>query len=249
MTRLSKSVIYVEGRSDKDILSRWFPDISFERVDGEKNLQRKMDATPASWGIKDRDFATQVEVDAAKTNRLTTLQRYCIENYLLEPSAIASVAQKFEKSYPVLSNWTNEAYVQQNLFKWAKEVESYAAANVLIYRWRQIIEGDFLKYLGPLPAISYEDVLAELQGRLRQLPSANDIEQQFEKSKLQVSQDIVTLDGVHQWITGKVLLDEILYQRVFKLHNFGHARLRDELIEVGKNKIPDELVHLAKKWQ
>jgi len=59
----------------------------------------------------------------------------------------------------------------------------------------------------------------------------------------------VTLDGVHQWINGKVLLDEILYQRVFKLHNFGHARLRDELIEVGKNKIPDELVHLAKKWQ
>jgi len=252
MTRLSgPHVVYVEGQTDANILSQWFPNLTFKNADGEKNVRKEVGRSPKSWGLIDRDFDTPSELSLAQNDvsRVSILERYCIENYLLEPEPISIVARKYEERSPKLSNWTNVGFVRQKFFEWAEELAIYAAANATIFQWRRIIEDDFLKYFGPLPPLPHDEVLSILKSRLEQLPTSAAMDQSLSEKLNQINQDIVTWDGMHRWINGKVLLEEVLYQRVFNLHNLGQRRLRNDLIEAGRKHIPDELVQLAEKWE
>jgi hypothetical protein len=118
----------------------------------------------------------------------------------------------------------------------------------LIAQWRAIIDDDFVRYFGPLPPLPRDQVLAQLSTRLARLPRADELEKLLEANAIAVSSDMSTLEGVHRWINGKVLLEEFLYPRVFKLHNFSQSRLRDALIEAGAHAIPQELIELEQRW-
>lgn len=253
MTRLSsKGVIYVEGADDKYILSKWFPHLLFEDAKGKDNVPKRVDQNQASFGLLDRDFYSTDEVEASREDhsRLVILRRYCIENYLLDPAIIADVAQRLNNTHAVLSSWSEENFVYENLFKWANEYATYAAANKLVSEWKQAVETDFRRYFDSLPVQSYDEVLSTLKERVGRIPSSHEIDTIFQETHAQISQDFSTLEGVHRWIDGKFMLEKLLYQNVFNpIHNFGQNRLRDELIESGKTRIPDELVQLAKKWQ
>lgn len=247
---LTPGAIFVEGDSDQKILASWFPYLQFVAAGGKNNVRKRVEQIVTSWGALDRDFADDTEVNRSRLpgSRLILLRRYCIENYLLEPAMIATVAGLLVDRFPSLQPWTEQSYITQQLLQWANELAIYAAANRLIALWKVIIDDDFVRYFGPLPPWPREQVLTLLSIRLAKLPSATELETLLDATYAEVSQDLSTLAGVHRWINGKVLLEEFLYPRVFNIHNFPQTRLRDELIRAGYHATPGELTELAQRW-
>ncbi|MCE7990045.1 MAG: DUF4435 domain-containing protein [Caldilinea sp. CFX5] len=251
MNRLvTPGAIFVEGDSDRDILARWFPHLQFVVVNGKNNIHRRVEQVQQSWGLLDRDFADEAIVTTSRLpeSRVFVLHRYCIENYLLEPATIATVAGLLVNRSPALQPWTDETHVAEQLLRWGAELAIYAAANRLVANWRAIIDDDFVRYFGPLPPLPREQVLVALSTRLAKLPKAADLPALLEANHSEILSDLSAIEGVHRWINGKVLLEEFLYPHVFKLHNFSQSRLRDELIKAGIHAIPQELVELAQRW-
>jgi hypothetical protein len=251
MNRLvTPGAIFVEGDSDRAILARWFPHLQFVAVNGKNNIHKRIEQTSRSWGLLDRDFADETIVATSRLpeSRVIVLRRYCIENYLLEPAMIAAVAGLLVNRFPTLQPWTDEAHIAEQLFRWGAELAIYAAANRLVADWRAIIDDDFVRYFGPLPPLPKEQVLVELTKRLVKLPKATDLAALVETNYAEILSDMSTIEGVHRWINGKVLLEEFLYPRAFNLHNLSQSRLRDALIEAGIQAVPQELVALSQLW-
>jgi hypothetical protein len=128
----------------------------------------------------------------------------------------------------------------------------YAAANAIVAQWRERITLDrelgFLRYFGPLPPVSREEVLNSLRRRLAALTPMDEIETLLDTNYRQITADIQTWDGLHRWINGKVLLEEYLYPKVFGQTGLSQARVRDLLIETGCMHIPGELQILSHRW-
>ena len=250
---LSLHNIYVEGDDDINILSRWFPRLQFKRAGGKDEVKRKVERDDESYGLLDRDFATDGQVAASREpdSRLIIMHCYCIENYLLEPAIIATAIGQLQ-SQADLRDWLDEAYTPQKLEGWAKEIALYAAANSIISEWRDRIQYDrglgFLRYFGPLPPIPRTEVVKSLQRRLAALTPADQIEAILDDQYAQVSSDIVGWNGLQRWINGKVLLENYLYPQVFEPAGLSQSRARDLLIEAGRHHVPAELQELARRW-
>jgi hypothetical protein len=142
----------------------------------------------------------------------------------------------------------DEAFVRCQLTQWGAELTLYAAANAIIAEWRQIVEADFLRYFGPLPPLSRDDVVQELRRRLASLIRPEEVADLLDARFRQVQQDVTDWDGLHRWINGKALLEKCLYPRIFEPVGLSQARLRDALIEAGKGRVPAELRELAARW-
>jgi hypothetical protein len=257
MTRsLSLHNIYVEGDGDVAVLSRWFPRLQFRAAGGKDQVRKKVRQDPESCGLSDRDFSTDEEVHASREadSRVVITRRYTIENYLLEPATIAAAVKRLvsfidDEEIPA---WREEAFVQQKIQEWAEELALYAAANSIISEWRNTITLDrelgFLQYLGPLPPIPYAQVVESLRRRLAALTPAEQIEAVLDPRYDKVRTDLISWDGLQRWVHGKILLEGYLFPRVFEPVGFSQARLRDLLIEVGREHIPSELRELHERW-
>ena len=98
-----------------------------------------------------------------------------IENYLLEPTIIATAVSQLIPHADVdeVRIWLDETHVRQRIHEWAEELALYAAANSIISDWRNTIMFDrqlgFLRYFGPLPPLSQGQVVQSLQRRLASL--------------------------------------------------------------------------------
>ncbi|MEA3342473.1 MAG: DUF4435 domain-containing protein [Chloroflexota bacterium] len=257
MTRsLSLQNVYVEGDDDVAVLSRWFPRLQFKASGGKDRVGRKVEQDSASYGLLDRDFAPDGEVKASREtrSRIMIMQRYAIENYLLEPDIIAAAVKQLIPCTATdeIQAWLNEAHIQQNIHEWGKELALYAAANSIISEWRNTIMFDrrlgFLRYFGPLPPIPRAQVVESLQRRLTALTPADKIEAALDTRYGQVRTDLAGWDGLQRWINGKVLLEKYLYLQVFAAAELSQSRLRDLLIEAGRKHIPVELEELARRW-
>jgi hypothetical protein len=248
---LSLHNIYVEGDDDINIFSRWFPRLQFKKAGGKDEVKSKVERDDESYGLLDRDFATDDQVAASREpdSRLIIMRRYCIENYLLEPTIIAAAGRTLV-DHP--QDWLDEAYIRQRLEEWAGEVALYAAANSIISEWRDRIQYDrelgFLRYFGPLPPIARAEVVESLRRRLVSLTRADQIETVLDARHAQVSADVAGWDGLHRWVNGKVLLEDYLYPHVFKRGGLSQSRARDLLIEAGRHHVPAELQELAQCW-
>jgi len=78
MTRsLSLRNVYVEGDDDVAVLSRWFPRLQFKASGGKDQVGRKVEQDSASYGLLDRDFAPDGEVEASREphSRMVIMQR------------------------------------------------------------------------------------------------------------------------------------------------------------------------------
>lgn len=133
-----------------------------------------------------------------------------------------------------------------------RELALYAAANSIISQWRSTVIFDrqlgFLHYFGPLPPIPQAQVIKSLRRRLAALTPAEQIETVLNTRYEQIRADLDQWDGLHRWSNGKVLLEKYLYPRVFEALGISQARLRDLLIEAGRERIPAELEELARRW-
>lgn len=124
MTRsLSLQNIYVEGKSDVDVLSRWFPHLQFEAAGGKEQVRSRVERDPASHGLLDRDFTPEGEVQASREpdSRVVIMRRYTIENYLLEPAIIAAAVRQLRTSADAeIQVWLDEAHTRQRIHAWAR---------------------------------------------------------------------------------------------------------------------------------
>jgi hypothetical protein len=247
--------VYVEGADDVAVPSRWFPRLQFRAMNGKEAVRSRVEQEVGSFGLLDRDFAAEADVEASRGpgSRLAIMRRYAIENYLLEPDIIAAAANTLASGVVDLSARQNHEQIRASILAWARELALYAAANSIISSWREAIQNDrelgFLRYFGPLPPLPRREVVASLQRRLAALPDATAIEQILDTRYQEVMRSIVEWDGAHQWIHGKVLLEDYLYPRAFGNLGLSQARLCDSLIEAGQERIPAELRDLAKYWE
>jgi hypothetical protein len=257
MTRsLSLQNIYVEGDDDVAVLSHWFPRLQFRAAHGKDQVRSKVAQDPASYGLLDRDFAPDEEVQASRepNSRMLIMQRYAIENYLLEPIIIAAAVRQLTPDVDVaeIQGWRDETHIRQKTHEWADELALYAAANSIISEWRNTITLDrelgFLRYFGPLPPIPYAQVVESLRRRLAALTPADQIEAVLHARYEQVQADLASWDGLQRWIHGKILLEGYLFHQVFETAGISQSRLRDLLIETGRDQIPLELQEFARRW-
>ncbi len=257
MTRsLALRNIYVEGDDDVAILARWFPQSQFRKAGGKEEVERRVAGEPTSYGLLDRDFATdeQVAASRAPASRVTIMRRYTIENYLLEPAIIAEAMRQLmaTTSTDQLRLWLDEPYTREMFHRWGDELALYAAANSIIAEWRDRIMFDrtlgFLRYFGPLPPVSRAEVINSLQRRLAALTRTDQVEGVLDARYAQVVADIADWDGQQRWIHGKVLLESYLYPHMFEPARCSQARARDLLIEAGRKYVPVELQELAVRW-
>lgn len=104
---ISQRVVYVEGKSDKDILTYFEPDIahfaSFIPSTGVKPLGMVIELLNKATkfenfrAIRDRDILTNKqieELEKASNNRLLIWRRHEIENYLLDAETLFAVLQE-----------------------------------------------------------------------------------------------------------------------------------------------------------
>ena len=94
-------LVLVEGPDDELLFTEWFGDrlaeVVFVSVSGKADVQTRLNdidkSRPdiAACGIVDRDYASDAEVLASLETpgcRCFLLQRFSIENYVLEPAAV-----------------------------------------------------------------------------------------------------------------------------------------------------------------
>ncbi len=255
ITTLTVHTIYVEGDDDLAVLSRWFPVIQFKKAGGKDEVRRCVENSAADRGVLDRDFATdaQVQASCATESRTVILSRYCIENYLLEPDIIAAAyaAVNLDAEHPA-HQWLEETHIRYVLCDWGATLALYAAANAIVAQWRERVTLDrelgFLRYFGPLPPVSREEVLHSLRRRLATLTPVEEVESLLDVNYRQIVADVQTWSGLHRWINGKVLLEDYLYPQAFAKIGLSKARIRDLLIEAGRTRIPAELRELSRRW-
>lgn len=254
-TALTLHIVYVEGDDDLAVLSHWFPAVQFKKAGGKDEVRRRVENSIADCGVLDRDFATDEQVQASHTpeSRIVILSRYCIENYLLEPDIIVAAMTELHRPDEHSARiWLDEAYIRRTLHDWGAPLALYAAANAIVSQWRERINLDpelgFLRYFGPLPPVSREEVLNSLRRRLAALTPVAEVESLLDDNYRRVATDVQTWSGLHRWINGKVLLEEYLYPQMFVPTGLSQARVRSLLIETGRTRMPDELQALARRW-
>ena len=140
----SRKLVLLEGASDVAVFREWYRDrrdvlefFSPEPPQGTTGVEsllarilaRSASPNPREYGIVDRDFREQAEVEASladPASHLFILTRYCIENYLLEPFAV------FEE-LRVLSGLEFQAAdpqsMEADLLRLCRELLSLMAAN------------------------------------------------------------------------------------------------------------------------
>lgn len=132
-------VVLVEGEDDREVLREWFKEdlaeIEFYSCGGIVNLAKLLNEIltlgklKKVFGITDRDFRSDDEVAAsyAETSHQFILQRYAMENYLLETKTLWEV---LKERYPeITKDLSDENAMAENLLQRCQSLKSIMAAN------------------------------------------------------------------------------------------------------------------------
>lgn len=133
-------IVFVEGEDDKIIFEHWFKDnlsdIYFEGCTGGSHVKSRYDAANKTelrqkvYGIVDRDYKTQEEVNNSKLqgSKYFITEFSELENYLLHPNAILDIYS--QPLRPTLFSTDNE--VEEELLNTAKKCIFIICANRLL---------------------------------------------------------------------------------------------------------------------
>jgi len=250
--------VYVEDNADT-IWSVWFPPdrgVEFENAGSKSRVRNKVQEDVKkgflSFGVVDRDFDddTTVEQSLAQDSHVCILRRYAVENYLLEPQALADTVARLPAVSRSEPEWKDPVYVEQTLLAWAYQLRFYAAANHLIDGWnRHILLLRFFRPGQPDHLFDRGFILEQLRGWARGLPAVQQIESALDEQSARIGQACQTLEGVHQWIDGKTLLFSLLHPRVFHVLPLSAGDLRRYLAEAVRENLPPDLQTIAGRWR
>lgn len=139
-----RKLVLLEGASDVAVFREWYrnrrdvieffsPEIPQGRSGVEnllnRILARSTSPNPREYGIVDRDFRDDAEVEASLNDparHLFILRRYCIENYLLEPAAVAEEVRVL--SVPN-ANAPDAQVMEAELLQMCRRLHTMMAAN------------------------------------------------------------------------------------------------------------------------
>jgi len=253
----ASTVVYVEDNADT-IWRVWFPlekGVRFVDVGGKAAVKRKVcDDTQKgilSFGVVDRDFDSDeaVQRSLAPDSRVCVIGRYAVENYLLEPQAIADTVARLPAVARSEPEWTDPTHVEQALLAWTHQLRFYAAANYLIDGWnRHIRLLSFFRPGEPDRLFNRAFILEKLRSWARGLPAAREIERALDEQAVRIAGACQTLDGVHRWIDGKTLLSSLIHPQVFHVLRLSAGDLRHYLAEAVRNDLPPDLHAIAGRW-
>ncbi len=212
-----RKLVLLEGASDVAVFREWFrdrrdvieffsPEVPQGRSGVENLLNRILARSPSSnpreYGIVDRDFREDAEVEAALSDpntHLFILRRYCIENYLLEPAAVAEEVR-------VLSAPNMDApdaqVMEAELLQMCRNLHTMMAANWVFSeagRGRHFPEGHQL--------MDREAVMARVVEGLGCTTAK--AEPAVSEKEVAIEPLLSSLEGAHQRINGKHLLFQI----------------------------------------
>ncbi len=139
----NRKLVFLEGKDDVEVFKTWFSEdldnIYFHDAGGCQNVEIFLNETLAQsskkqiYGIIDRDFRTEQDVNASLNNgtkHLFILKRYALENYLLEPFAVWEEL----RIYPSTSfDVPNSNTMETELLKLCEQLTTLMAANWVIY--------------------------------------------------------------------------------------------------------------------
>ncbi len=131
-------VVLVEGEGDREVLCEWFKEdveVEFYACGGIAPLTKLLNelltlgTLKRAYGITDRDFRSDEEVKASylENSHQFILQRYAMENYLLETKTLWEV---LKERYPeITEHLPDENAMTANLLERCQLLKSIMAAN------------------------------------------------------------------------------------------------------------------------
>ena len=140
----NRKLVFLEGKDDVEIFKEWFSEnlgnICFHDAGGCENVKiylneiLELSSKKKIYGIIDRDFHTDEEVNNSLNDELTHLFILTfseIENYLLEPAAVWEEL----KIYPTKSSFkiTDSDSMESGLLELCDKLKTIVAANLLLH--------------------------------------------------------------------------------------------------------------------
>jgi len=215
-----RSIVLVEGECDATVFNDWYlerqADVTFFATSGKDDLVALLGTVAAqrpdvsAFGIRDRDFKSDDEVQAALDDpsaNLFLLRRYAIENYLLEPDAISEeLRQHYKQKRPA----PDAAQVEQDLLTLCRKLREVMAAN-----WEFVGSGGGMKHLGPgFPVDDRHRLIQVVAGSLG--CDEAEANQRVSTREALLEPKLNTLSEAHTCVNGKHLLHQTF---LFYVHN------------------------------
>ncbi len=215
----NRTIVLVEGPTDEEIFTEWYQDqlnvLYFHPAGGctvVKNTLEKLlsfSKRKTIYGIIDRDFRDEVEIEASLNNEeshLFILQRYAIENYLLEPVVLSEELRVY---YGNNREAPTPMSIERKLLELCQQLTILMAAN-----WVFI---DIERYLQLEDGISHFEEAHEILSRPEILMQASnrsglseaELEPRLREKETRLINALTTLSNAHAYINGKHLLHQV----------------------------------------
>jgi hypothetical protein len=208
-----RKLVLVEGDDEVEVLAEWFrddlSDILFYPAVGYANVEIYLNKILAIshkaqiYGIIDRDFRTEQEVNSSQSDEtvhLFILRRYALENYLLEPAAVWEELRIYHgQSFKIKSSTEMEA----GLLEICDKLKTIMAANWVIYE--SPID---VPYFSKGHTISDRmDIIRQAARRLNE--DINQVEGKISKKETLIQATLSNLDDAYQVINGKHIFHQV----------------------------------------
>lgn len=238
-----RKLVLLEGISDVAIFREWYRDrrdqIEFfapevpqgttgVRALFSRMLARSVSPNPREYGIVDRDFHDQAEVQAALADpeaHLFILGRYCIENYLLEPLAVSEEVRVLSGPNTIS---LSAQEMESRLLEMCRQLKTLMAANWVMaeaQRGKHFAEGHEI--------IAREAVIKRIAKELE--CSQEDAELALAAKEELIEPMLFSLETAYRHINGKHLL--FLVHKTFVKTGVQREPLRNLLARDVKEKV------------
>ncbi|MDQ2732584.1 MAG: DUF4435 domain-containing protein [Armatimonadota bacterium] len=213
----TRKLVLLEGASDVAVFQEWYRDrrdvvefFSPEVPQGRSGVEsllnrilaRSTSPNPREYGIVDRDFRDEAEVEAALADpnaHLFILRRYCIENYLLEPAAVSEEVRVLA-GYNAITPSPQD--METNLLQMCRRLHPMMAAN-----WAFIEAGHGRHFPEGHALVDRETVIARVTAELG--CSQAEAEAALSEREALIEPLLPNLEVAYQRINGKHLLFQL----------------------------------------
>jgi hypothetical protein len=245
-------VVLVEGDDDRKILQEWFDvervELEFYDCGGISQIPKLLDecfsktAKKDIYGITDRDFRSDEEVTAsyAETSHQFILQRYAMENYLLETKTLWEV---LKERYPeITKDLSDENAMAENLLERCQSLKSIMAANWVFSdknKAQQQATGETAKLEYFTTGHALERHIVIQQAAIEMQCSEADAEALIAEKEQYIESRLTQLATAHQVIDGKRLLHWVQREQFKTGEDYFRRRL---MREAKMQELPTDIV-------
>lgn len=207
-----RKLVLVEGDDDRKVFREWYrerlSDVEFYAAGGSTSVADFLQeilahsTTKRAYGIIDRDFRSDADVDAPLNDlsaHLFILRRYAVENYLLEPEVICEELRVYYGSTLAAPDVNA---MKQSLLQLCQRLRTVMAANWVF------VEIGGVKHFTP-GHDSGDRAMLIRQAARRTGQGQTEMERRIAEKEAQIEPMLMTLNAAHTCINGKHLLHQV----------------------------------------